>query len=257
MHKIIAIGDVHAEWETLWEALRAASCLDAEGLPTLPVRAGRYQVVLIGDFVHPKSAQGYARLIGGEPFDPADPEHLYLAAREQVRQLEALRRFHEAAPHAIHLLLGNHDDAALRPEILLGTSGGLSHPEFDPAHGGVALPPQLQEWMSGFPRELRLGRVQFAHVSPLPGHFFYDDLFYSDHSSKRWFRESPDYVRMAGLDFGVYGHTQVEGGILIQHDEEGRPLLAVIDALGSREYLELMYAGEESQPLRSVGAVPF
>ena len=86
---------------------------------------------------------------------------------------------------------------------MLGTSGGLVHAEFDPDHGGIHLPDHLKHWMQTFPRELRVGTVQFAHVSPLPAHTHYDDLFYADRSPKRWFRETPEYVQMAGLSFGV------------------------------------------------------
>ncbi|WP_414657412.1 metallophosphoesterase [Deinococcus sp. VB343] len=256
MHKFIAIGDVHADWNGCWDALRAASCVDADCLPTPPVRSGRYQVVFIGDLVHPKSEAAYTRLTGCDPFDMGNEEHRLIAAREQVRQLEKLRRYQEAAPHAVHVLLGNHDDAVLNPRFLLGTSGGLKHTEFDPERGGLMLPPHLYQWMSQFPREIRLGRVQFAHVSPLPNHLHYDDLFYSDCSSKTWFVDSPDYVDMAGLEFGVYGHTQVEGGVLLHSDEGGQPKFAIIDALASREYLELLYDEQEGR-LQGVCAVPF
>ena len=58
---------------------------------------------------------------------------------------------------------------------------------------------------------------------------------------------------MAGLAFGVYGHTQIDDGILL--DEAHR--LAMIDALHAREYLELLLDPENADPLRSVRAVPF
>ncbi|GAA5534452.1 metallophosphoesterase [Deinococcus aluminii] len=253
MQKFIAVGDVHADWNGLWAALRAASCADADLRPTPPVQAGLYQVVLIGDLVHPKNERDYARLTGLARFDPRNPDHLFLAAREQVRHLEQLRAYQAAAPHAVHLLLGNHDDAVLNPHYVLGTSSGLIHVEFDPAHGGLHLPEHLRAWMQGFPRELRVGNVQFAHVSPLPAHLHYDDLFYADPSTKRWFRDSPEYVRMAGLSFGVYGHTQPGGGVLL--DEAAG--LAMIDALHEREYLELLLDPARPDPVQAVRAVPF
>lgn len=253
MHKFICIGDVHADFTTLWEALRAASCLDAQGLPTPPVMAGMYQVILIGDLVHPKSPQAYTRLTGLRPFDSSDPEHLLIAAREQVRGLEKLKTYHEAAPHAIHILLGNHDDNVLNPALVLGTSGGIKHVEFDPMRGGVHLPAHLYEWMSRFPRDIRVGNMQFSHVSPLPGHQHYDDLFYSDRSPKRWFRETPEYVQMAGLEFGVYGHTQVEDGIFMHEDDQG-PRFAVIDALHARQYLEIIH---DDTKVSGLQVVPF
>lgn len=253
MRKFIAVGDVHADWAGLWGALRAASCVDAAGRPTPPVQAGLYQVVLMGDLVHPKSGQEYARLTGAARFDPGNAEHLFLAAREQVRQLERLRAYQAAAPHAVHILLGNHDDAALNARHLLGTGSGLVHAEFDPAHGGMHLPEPLRAWMQSFARELRVGSVQFAHVSPLPAHTFYDDLFYADPSAKRWFRDQPEYVRMAGLSFGVYGHTQQDGGILL-NEAAG---FAMIDALHSRQYLELLLDPAQPAPLLGARAVPF
>lgn len=259
MFKFIAVGDVHADWAGLWAALRAASCVTPGGLPTPPVQAGVYQVVLMGDLVHPKNERDYARLIGpsslgpGGRFDPRDPDHLARAAREQVAQLERLRAYQLAAPHAVHLLLGNHDDAALNGNHMLGTASGLVHVEFDPEHGGVPLPEPLRAWMRAFPRELRVGSVQFAHASPLPAHSHYDDFFYADAGAKRWFRDTPDYVRMAGLSFGVYGHTQPGGGILL--DEAAG--FAMIDALADREYLELLLDPASPQPLRGVRVLPF
>lgn len=257
MHKFICIGDVHADFTTMWDALRAASCLDAQGHPTPPVQAGVYQVVFIGDLVHPKSAQAYTRLTGLRPFDPGDQEHLLIAAHEQIKHLEKLRTYHLAAPHAIHFLLGNHDDNVLNPHLILGTSGGIKHVEFDPRKGGVHLPEHLRDWMQTFPRDIRVGHLQFTHVSPLPGHQHYDDLFYSDRSPKRWFRETPEYVEMAGLTFGVYGHTQVEDGILIHYDDQDQPRFAIIDALHTRQYLEIMHDDQQENPIRGIQAVPF
>ncbi|MBB5235608.1 metallophosphoesterase [Deinococcus budaensis] len=253
MFKFIAVGDVHADWAGLWAALRAASCVTPGGLPTPPVQAGVYQVVLLGDLVHPKNERDYARLIGTARFDPGDPDHLARAARAQVTQLERLRAYQLAAPHAVHVLLGNHDDAVLNLTHLLGTGSGLVHVEFDPDHGGVPLPGHLRAWMQTFPRELRVGSVHFAHVSPLPAHTHYDDFFYADAGAKRWFRDTPDYVRMAGLSFGVYGHTQLGGGILL--DEASG--FAMIDALADREYLELLLDPARPQPLQGVRALPF
>ncbi|KEF34855.1 metallophosphoesterase [Deinococcus sp. RL] len=253
MLKVIAVGDVHADWPALWGALRAASCIDAAGRPTPPVLAGLYQVVLLGDLVHPKNERAYERLTGLRRFDVRNPDHLLLAAREQVRELERLREYHAAAPHAVHIILGNHDAAVLHSGPVLGTSSGLVHVEFDPQRGGALLPESLRRWMGGFLRELRLGRVQFAHVSPLPAHASYDDLFYSDASHKRWFRDAPEYVRLAGLSLGVYGHTQMQGGIHIDRDAG----LCLIDALHAREYLELLLDPAAPDPVRGVRAMPF
>ncbi len=246
--KFIVIGDVHADFDTLWAALRSASCMDAEGRPTMPVRSGLYQVVLIGDLVHPKNEREYARLIGQDTFDPKDPDHLFMAARAQVKALEKLHAYQQAAPHAVHIILGNHDDAVLTSEYLLGTASGLVHVEFDPARGGVLLPDHLRQWFQTFLRELRVGQVQFAHVGPLPAMSSYDDLFYADSSHKRWWHDSPEYVQMAGLEFGVYGHTQMQDGIMVNHTAG----FAMVDALHAREYLEVILdTDQQPGPLSS------
>ncbi|WP_241191114.1 metallophosphoesterase [Deinococcus psychrotolerans] len=253
LRKFIAIGDVHGDYDLLWAALRAASCVDAAGLPTPPVQQGLYQVVLIGDLVHPKTLADYSRLTGLAEFNPRDEDHLFAAARVQVRELERVRMFQEAAPRSVHCVLGNHDDGVLHHRYLLQTAGGLTHNEFDPERGGVRLPDHLRHWFSGFVRELRVGRVQFAHVGPLPAFAYYDDLFYTDKAPKHWWHDTPEYVMMADLAYGVYGHTQMPDGIYL--DEAAR--FAMIDALGNREYLELMTDSSQHDPVISVRAVPF
>lgn len=251
--KFIAIGDVHADFETLWAALRAAGCMDAAGNPTPPVRSGMYQVVMIGDLVHPKNEREYARLIGQSHFDPGDQDHLFLAARAQVQWLDRLHAYQQAAPHSVHIILGNHDDAVLNGGYLLGTASGLVHAEFDPEHGGLLLPGHLRTWFQSFLRELRIGSLQFAHVGPLPGMSYYDDLFYADSSHKRWWQDTPECVSMAGLEFGVYGHTQIQDGVLVSRSRG----FALIDALHAREYLELLIDTEQQTAPLSHRPVPF
>lgn len=253
IRKFIAIGDVHADYDTMWAALRAASCVDSAGQPTPPLKQGLYQVVFIGDLVHPKSLGEYAHLTGLSEFDPSNAEHLFSAALAQVRQLEKLRAFQEAAPQSVHFVLGNHDDGILYHRYLLSTAGGLTHNEFDPDHGGVLLPDHLKQWFGSFVRELRVGRVQFAHVGPLPAFAYYDDLFYTDKAPKHWWKNTPEYVMMADLAYGVYGHTQMYGGI---HIDEAS-CFAMIDALTDREYLELMIDPSQHNPVLSARAVPF
>lgn len=253
MQKFIAIGDVHADFGAMWAALRAAYAADSDGQPTAPLRAGHFQVVLIGDLVHPKSRSDYARVSGKPEFDFVNSDHLFLAARTQVQQLERLRAFAEAARGNVHILLGNHDDAVLNTSYLLGTGAGVIHTEFDPKRGGVYLPEHLRAWFRTFPRELRVGHLQFAHVGPMPAMGHYDDLFYADHTHKTWWRDTPELVRAAGLRFGVYGHTQMQGGILLHESGD----FAMIDALGSREYLEIIVRRDLDQPVTSLRVAPF
>jgi len=253
MQKFIAIGDIHADWSTLWAALRASYAADAQGNPTPPLRAGLFQVVLIGDLVHPKSRSEYARIANKGDFDFANPDHLALAAEAQVTQLERLKGFVDAAGGNVHVILGNHDDAILNTHFLLGTGGGVIHTEFDPNRGGVPMPEHLKAWFATFPRELRVGNLQFAHVGPMPSMGYFDDLFYSDHMHKTWWRDQPELVRASGVRFGVYGHTQMQGGIYVSPDGD----FAMIDALPSREYLEIMARPELEQPVTTYRVAPF
>lgn len=253
MLKVIAIGDVHADFNTLWAALRAAYVIDAQGRPTAPLVAGRYQVVLIGDLVHPKSHTDYARISGKGDFDFLNSSHLQAAASAQIRELERLMELAHASGGHIHVLLGNHDDAVLNTTYLLGTGSGVIHNEFDPGRGGVPLPDHLAGWFRTFPRELRIGTLQFAHVGPLPSMGHYDDLFYADPTHKTWWRETPEIVRALGVNFGVYGHTQMKRGVYLP---EGREF-AMIDALPSRQYLEMIVRPELDHPVSTMRVAPF
>jgi len=235
MVKVIAIGDVHAEFDRLWQVLRAAYAADAEGLPTPPVREGRYRVVLLGDLVHPKSLEGYRRLTGLEDYDPQDPEHLRRAAEAQVRELFKVKRYLEAAGGNAVVVLGNHDHAALHHDVLLGNATGLEHREFDPKYGGRPLPPELADWVASWPKSYELHGVQFAHAGPTPWLQSFDPFFYQSNEAKTWWHQTPEYVRRSGFRFGVYGHTPVDEIVL---DRENG--LAIIDALDRGQYLELL-----------------
>ncbi len=252
LRKFIVIGDVHADFRALWGALRAAGCVLPDGRPTPPVRSGLYQVVLLGDLVHPKSQLAYEQLTGA-PYDRHDPACLAQAAQAQIDGLRAVQAYQAQAPGAVHIILGNHDDVLVQPRFVLGTGGGLKHTEFDPQHGGVPLPADLSAWVTTFLRELRVGQVQFAHVGPLPAHACYDEWFYSDASSRRWFLDTPEYVAMAGLAFGVYGHTPMERGIMVHEGHR----FALADALHRREYLELMLDPGREDPLHNWRVVQF
>lgn len=251
--RVVAIGDVHGKHDLLWAALRSAGCATPDHMPTLPVLMGWYQVVLIGDVVHPKSFDEYERIVGAK-FDHRNPVHLERAADWQIKALRELMRYQQAAPHAVHIVLGNHDDVLLDPKLVIGTGDGLRHIEFDTARGGKALPSDLVPWVGSFVREVRLAGVQFAHVGPMPAQAYYDDIFYGDKSNKNWFQTSPHWVRQAGLHWGVYGHTQMENGIYIWQDKG----LALIDALGHRQYLEMFIQHNNDQnPVYSVRACVF
>ncbi|MFN8510334.1 MAG: metallophosphoesterase [Deinococcaceae bacterium] len=243
MIKVIAIGDVHADFGKLWAALRTGYATDEGGQPTPPLLDGRYQVILMGDLVHPKTKEQYELLTGREPFEFDNPKHLVSAARAQIRELYRIKRFQESAPQSVHIILGNHDDAALNHNHRLGNAHGISHIEFEASQGGLELPEDLQTWIKGFSRDIHLGSSHFAHAGPLPSMGYFDDMFYSDKESKRWWQSKGRFVTDAGYSFGVYGHTLMHNGIHI--DELGR--FAMIDALDHRQFLELFYEDDLTQ----------
>jgi hypothetical protein len=238
--KVVAVGDVHGMWADLWRVLRAASVATPTYRPTEAVVSGRYRVVLAGDLVHYKDDRAYANAVGVDPFDAADPDHLRRAARAQIRELYRFKDFVDRTGGHLQVILGNHDEAALLHTYDLGTRGGLRHDEFHPGRGGVAMPDDLAAWMRGFPREVVLHGVQFAHAGPTPGMQSFDDFFYHDPDTKTWWYEKPQLVRQAGHRFGVYGHTVMKEGIYVD-DEHG---FAMIDALAHRQFLEMILADD-------------
>lgn len=230
--RIVAVGDLHANFPTLWRVLRAEGLLGPSFRPTEALRAGETRLILLGDLVHPKTPKDYERLTGLSPFNPEDPLHLRLAAGAQIRELFRLKALQEAAPAGVTILLGNHDEAALKGEPILGNRH-LLHLEFHPERGGKALPEPLRAWMMGFPREVVLEGIHFAHVGPVPWLQTYDELFYAQSEPKTWWFMTPDYVERMGFRYGVYGHTPMREGILL------RERFALIDALDLGEYLEI------------------
>ncbi len=242
MLKVIAIGDVHAEFSKMWNALKHAGAMDAAGQPSELVVDGLMRVILMGDLVHPKTQAIYEDLTGRSPFNPKDISHLRSAARSQVRELHKLKNFVEMADGNVNVILGNHDDAALRHAFKLGTAGGLINAEFDPSQGGQDLPDDLKEWMSYWSTGLQIRGVHFAHAGPTPGMASFDDFFYGDPDSKTWWYEKPFLVKAAGYRFGVYGHTVMKEGIYT-NKEHG---LAMVDALDARQYLEMDFLDDDS-----------
>ena len=240
MVKVIAIGDVHTDWGLLYGALKASFAMDAHGNPTPPVLDGRYRVILMGDLVHPKTTVRYEELTGREGYDFRNPDHLKSASRAQTRELYKIKEFVEKSGGNVEIILGNHDDAALEHKFLLGNAMGVIHAEFDPSKGGTPLPEDLQEWIRTFQRYIRIKGVHFSHAGPLPGMMYFDDFFYNDRDSKHWWHEKPFYVKDAGHAFGVYGHTVMKDGIVLDL-ESG---FAMIDALEKRQYLEMLIDDE-------------
>lgn len=232
MIKVIAIGDLHADFPRLWRALKASYAAGDDLMPTEQVLEGTYRVVLMGDLVHLKTLAEYRRITGIEDYNPEDPVHLRAAAKAQIRELYRLKRFTDAAPKTVTILMGNHDHAVLTGDLVLGNKH-LEHREFHPEMGGLELPQDIKAWMNAFPAEINLHKVNFAHVGPVPWLQSYDALFYQGHEAKEWWFKTPDYVARMGHRFGVYGHTVMKNGVLIKEK------LALIDALDLDQYLEL------------------
>ena len=240
MIKVIAVGDVHGMWPELWRVLKATAASSHAFEPTEAVRSGRYRVVCVGDLVHYKDARAYAAAVGNERYDPEDRDHLRRAARAQIRELYRFKDFVDDSDGNVQVILGNHDEAAVKRTYELGTRGGLMHYEFDERRGGVAMPDDLAAWIEGFPREVVHHGVHFAHAGPTMGMQQFDDFFYHDPDTKTWWFEKPDLVRQAGHRFGVYGHTVMKEGIYLDK-EHG---FAMIDALGHKQFLEMILNDE-------------
>jgi hypothetical protein len=236
MIKVIAIGDIHGQWAEVWQALKAADACDNNFDPTPAVLGGYYQVIFMGDLVHYKDARAYAQAVGEEPFDATNPKHLKRAAKAQIRELYRFKDYADKTEGNVSIILGNHDESAIDHKFELATAGGLKHDEFNEKKGGIALPEDLSLWMQGFVREKIVQGVQFAHAGPLPGMQVFDDFFYSDADTKRWWYTKPDLRQQTGHRFGVYGHTVMEDGIYIDKDND----FAMIDALSKHQFLELM-----------------
>lgn len=240
MIKVIAVGDVHGQWPELWRVLKASAACTPTYEPTPAVIEGRYQVVCIGDLVHYKDERAYANAVGVEPYDPDDPDHLRRAAKAQIRELYRFKRFVDQAMGNVTVILGNHDEVALKHNYQLATRGGLRHDEFNPESGGLALPEDLGRWFDEFARERVFYGVHFAHAGPLPGMQYFDDFFYHDSDTKTWWYNKPELVQQAGHRFGVYGHTVMKDGIYIDKDHG----FAMIDALGQLQFLEMILSEE-------------
>ncbi len=236
MIKVVAIGDVHGQWAEVWQVLKAASAADNKLKPTSAVKEGRFRVIFMGDLVHYKDKQAYAQAVGEEPYDPKNPVHLKRAAKAQIRELYRFKDFVDASNGNVEIILGNHDESAIDHRYQLSTRGGIKHDEFNENKGGLPLPDNLKSWMLGFKREIIIHGVQFAHAGPTPGLMQFDDFFYHDVDTKKWWYSKPELLIQTGNRFGVYGHTVMKEGIFI--DKEHR--FAMIDALEHSQFLEMI-----------------
>ena len=236
MIKVIAIGDIHGQWPEMWRALKASNACDNKLEPTEAVKQGRFKVVFIGDLVHYKDADAYAQAVGEEPYDPTNVKHLKRAAKAQIRELYRFKDYVDKAQSNVQIILGNHDESALNHKFQLSTRGGLKHDEFNEEKGGVPLPEDLANWIKGFKREVVLHDVHFAHAGPSPGMQHFDDFFYHDEDTKKWWFTRPGIFPTSRYRFGVYGHTVMKEGIYIDKEHK----FAMIDAMGHKQFLEMI-----------------
>jgi hypothetical protein len=238
--KIVAIGDVHGMWGELWKVLRQSGMIGGVGEASPALLSGEARVVVMGDLVHYKTLDHYQHAVGEDAYDLSNARHLKRAAKAQIRELYRFKTFAERVGPNLTVLLGNHDEAAVKHSYVLATRGGLEHKEFDPNEGGVAIPDELKTWLLGFPRETIIAGVHFAHAGPLISMTNYDDFFYHDPDTKNWWRTKPEYFQQTGCRFGVYGHTSLPS---IYLDDVN--MFAMIDALDHGEYLELLITEDD------------
>ena len=107
--------------------------------------------------------------------------------------------------------------------------------------GGTALPADLQRPGCRVSNAKNFFYdVHFAHAGPLPGMQYFDDFFYHDPDTKKWWYNKPEIFAHTGHRFGVYGHTVMEEGIYLDKDHH----FAMIDALSHRQFFEMLLDDE-------------
>ncbi len=202
--RVIAVGDLHGNFPALWRLLKAEGLADAHLRPTAALRTGEVRLVLLGDLVHPKTLRDYERLTGLSPYDPEDPTHLRLAAGAQIRELFRLKGFQEEAEGHVTILLGNHDEAALKGDPILQPPPPA--PGVPPRAGGQAPARGLKRWMASFPRELVLEGVHFATWPRALAPGVRRSLLRSERAQDLVVPH-PRLRGAHGYRFGVYGHV--------------------------------------------------
>jgi len=220
--RIVVIGDLHAQEAKLWQMLDEAGLRDPDGSPSERLRTGETHLVLLGDLVHAKSRERYARMVGVERYDEFDPEQLHQAELVQETFLRRVAAFLAPLPDGVAtILLGNHDYNAITPDQGPLRSDDVTHLEWKPGYGHE-LPADLVAWIASWPREWVIDDVHFAHVGPAPEHNVYDTDFYLQ-NRRRWIYEDVDALDGTPYRFGLYGHTPVRGGLNLA--SKGRALL--------------------------------
>lgn len=239
-HKLVVVGDVHAQVGKFWGILRAAGLLGDDG-PTAELADGRTHLILLGDLVHAKTREHYAALIGERTFDEYDPAQVQRAERAEEAFLRDVKRFCDRAPGGVTILLGNHDYNALTGEAGVLRTDDLAHLEWRAS--GRRLPEDLAAWLATWPTEHAVGDLHFAHVGPKPEHNRYDGRFYLE-GRRDWILEPRDLLAETPYRFGVYGHTPVRGGA--HFASQGRALLLDTNGVGDEYSYLVVKLGERT-----------
>jgi hypothetical protein len=71
--RVIAVGDLHANFPALWRILKAEGLADAALRPTEALRFGESRLVLLGDLVHPKTQPTTSASPAFPPTTPKTP----------------------------------------------------------------------------------------------------------------------------------------------------------------------------------------
>jgi len=197
--------------------------------PSALMEDGRLVAVLLGDLVHPKSREAYAKLIGVPEYVEVEAELVARAVAAQEEFLRRVRDFQDACPvDGLRIILGNHDHDALHPDEGPIQSDDVIHFEWKRDRSPL-LAADLVEWIAGFEPEVVIDNMHFAHNGPLPEHNTYGESFYRE-DRRRWIREDRDFLAEIGRDFGVYGHTPVRGGLSLA--SKGRAMLLDLNGHG-------------------------
>lgn len=241
--RIIVIGDIHTQTDKLWRILQEAGLADHRRCPTEAFSAEDTRLVLLGDLVHAKSRERYARLAQVPRYDEYNPEHVRKAETQQVAFLQEVKAFYDRVPaKRMTILMGNHDFNAVNHEQGALRTDDVVHLEWKEGHG-KPLPKALAEWMRAWPYTLEIMGIHFAHVGPLPEHNTYDNGFYLE-NRRRWIYDDRDFLEGTPWRLGVYGHTPVRGGVNIA--SQGRAILLDTNGHGD-EYCYLDIDADEKR----------
>ena len=239
-HRLVVVGDVHAQVEKFWHILRVAGLLDGSN-PSSELINGTTHLILLGDLVHAKTRAHYAALIGEKSFDEYDPAQVERAERAEEAFLRDVKRFCDRASGNVTVLLGNHDHNALTGEEGVLRTDDLAHLEWRAS--GRALPEDLAAWLATWPSEYVARDLHFAHVGPKPEYNRYDERFYLE-NRRDWILEPRDLMAETPYRFGVYGHTPVRGGA--HFASQGRALLLDMNGVGDEYAYLVVTFGEPS-----------